>query len=153
LVEGPLARFGAAVHSARRPDRPGPRCRRRRSARRPSLVGRGRDKPADLGTGVVCASFGPDGSWLSVGGLHPRVGFVELNGLPPFDDTLRGDPLTRAYRRLTDPPTRGCGSSPSVRRLMSRCRPTVPTSSPGTDLVSKRTTPSPSPSPGWDLAC
>jgi uncharacterized protein len=63
------------------------------------------DKPPDLGTGVVCASFGPDGSWLSVGCVHPSVGFVELNGLPPFNDTLRGDPAaTRAYRRqLTDP--------------------------------------------------
>jgi hypothetical protein len=63
------------------------------------------DKPLDLGTGVICASFGHDGSWLSVGCLHPRLGFVELNGLPPFDETWRGDPVaTRRYRAsLSDP--------------------------------------------------
>jgi hypothetical protein len=62
-------------------------------------------KPADVGTGVVCASFADDGSWLSLGTLHPRWGFVELNGLPPFDESERGDPeATRRHRaRMTDP--------------------------------------------------
>ena len=64
-----------------------------------------RDKPPDLGTGVVAAAFGHDGSWLSIGCLHPRLGFVELNGVPPFDETGRGDAeATRRYRALmTDP--------------------------------------------------
>ena len=58
-------------------------------------------KPLDVGTGVVAASFGEDGSWLSIGRLHPRWGFVELNGLPPFSDVHRGDPAaTRRYRAL-----------------------------------------------------
>jgi hypothetical protein len=57
------------------------------------------DKPLDLGTGVVCASFGDSGSWLSVGTVHPIHGFVELNGLPPFDERGRGDPAaTRRHR-------------------------------------------------------
>jgi len=62
-------------------------------------------KPPDLGTGMVAASFGHDGSWLSIGCLHPRLGFVELNGLPPFDEARRGNPAaTRRYRALlTDP--------------------------------------------------
>ena len=60
------------------------------------------DKPIDVGTGVVCASFAADGSWLSIGRLHERWGFVELSGLPPFAETGRGDPdETRRYRRLT----------------------------------------------------
>lgn len=65
----------------------------------------GWDKPPDVGTGVVCATFGRDGSWLSVACLHPRWGVVELNGVPPFDERLRGDPAaTRRYRAsLTDP--------------------------------------------------
>lgn len=59
------------------------------------------DKPVDLGTGVVAASLTSDGSWLSVGCLHPRAGFVELNGLPPFAEAARGDPdATRRYRGL-----------------------------------------------------
>jgi len=62
-------------------------------------------KPADVGTGVVCASIADDGSWLSLGTLHPRWGFVELNGLPPFDESGRGDPdAARRHRaRMTDP--------------------------------------------------
>ena len=61
----------------------------------------GGHKPVDLGTGLLCASFGRDGSWLSVGAPHPRQGFVELSALPPFDEALRGDPTsTRAYRNL-----------------------------------------------------
>lgn len=63
------------------------------------------DKPLDVGTGTVCASFAADGSWLSVGRPHPRVGFVEINGMPPFDETRRGDPVaTRRYRAtMIDP--------------------------------------------------
>ncbi|MGH2456881.1 MAG: hypothetical protein ACRDHD_11575, partial [Candidatus Limnocylindria bacterium] len=56
-------------------------------------------KPLDLGTGVVCASFGPGGGWLSIGTTHPRHGFVELSGAPPFDEAGRGDPVaTRRHR-------------------------------------------------------
>jgi len=58
-------------------------------------------KPTDAGTGAVCASFAPDGSWLSIGCLHPRWGFVELNDLPPFNEAERGDAAaTRRYRTL-----------------------------------------------------
>ena len=32
----------------------------------------------------MCASFGTDGSWLSVGMAHPRAGLVELSGAPSF---------------------------------------------------------------------
>ena len=68
-------------------------------------MGPGFDKPLDVGTGEVCASFGADGSWLSIGRLHPAWGFVELNGLPPFAESDRGDPLaTRRYRELLGSP-------------------------------------------------
>lgn len=61
-------------------------------------------KPLDIGTGTVAASFGRDGSWLSVGRPHLRHGFVELSGLPPFDERWRGDPeAVRRYRgSMTD---------------------------------------------------
>ena len=59
----------------------------------------GGSKPLDVGNGAACASFGVDGSWLSIGGLHSAHGFVELNGLPVFDEAWRGDPVaTRRYR-------------------------------------------------------
>jgi len=58
-------------------------------------------KPRDLGNGRVCASFAPDGGWLSLGSAHPVHGFVELNGLPRFDPSWRGDPVAvRRYRAL-----------------------------------------------------
>ena len=58
-------------------------------------------KPIDLGNGRVCASFGADASWLSIGTPHPAHGFIELNALPPFDEAQRGDPdATRRYRAL-----------------------------------------------------
>lgn len=58
-------------------------------------------KPVDLGDGVACASFGHDGSWLSIGTAHFGHGFVELSALPPFDEAQRGDPVaTRRYRDL-----------------------------------------------------
>ncbi|MGH3383724.1 MAG: glycoside hydrolase family 125 protein [Nocardioidaceae bacterium] len=62
-------------------------------------------KPTDVGNGVVCASFGTDGSWLSVGAHHPRLGLVELTGAPPFPERLDGDgPAVREHRaRLVDP--------------------------------------------------
>jgi hypothetical protein len=42
-----------------------------------------------------------DGAWLSLGGYHPVHGFVELTGLPAFDERRRGDPdAVRAYRAL-----------------------------------------------------
>ena len=58
-------------------------------------------KPIDVGNGIICASFGSDGSWLSVGGPHPVHGFMELSALPPFDEAWRGDPAaTRAFRGM-----------------------------------------------------
>jgi hypothetical protein len=58
------------------------------------------DKPLDLGTGVVCASFGAGGAWLSVGTVHPVHGFVELSGMPAFDERRRGDPAATRRHRL-----------------------------------------------------
>ncbi len=56
-------------------------------------------KPKDVGNGLVCASFGADGEWLSLATVHPEAGFVELNGLPLFAPEWRGDPdATRRYR-------------------------------------------------------
>lgn len=58
-------------------------------------------KPLDLGNGLVCASFDEEGAWLSLGAVHSRHGFVELNALPRFDERRRGDPAAvRAYRAL-----------------------------------------------------
>lgn len=74
-------------------------------------------KPLDLGNGLVCASFGVDGSWLSVGSAHPELGLVELTGAPAFaaEDDGRVD-VVRAHRaRLADPSTamlRVVGSTP-----------------------------------------
>jgi hypothetical protein len=62
---------------------------------------RGGSKPTDVGTGVVCASFASGGAWLSLGTVDPRAGFVELTGMPPFDEGGRADPgAVRAYRDL-----------------------------------------------------
>ncbi len=59
------------------------------------------DKPIDVGTGRVCASYLPDGSWLSISAVHPTHGMVELSGMPPFDERTRGDPAAaRRYRAL-----------------------------------------------------
>ncbi|MGH3760622.1 glycoside hydrolase family 125 protein [Actinophytocola sp.] len=56
-------------------------------------------KPVDTGNGVLAASFGADGCWLSVGRAHDRHGFVELSGMPPFDERWRRDPdAVRRYR-------------------------------------------------------
>ena len=58
-------------------------------------------KPADVGTGAICASFdSSSAAWLSVGMAHLRHGFVELSALPPFDDSLRGDPVATRRHRL-----------------------------------------------------
>jgi hypothetical protein len=48
-------------------------------------------KPRDVGNGLVCASFGRAGEWLSLATLDPEVGLVELTGLPLFDPELRGN--------------------------------------------------------------
>ena len=58
-------------------------------------------KPLDVGSGVVAASFDADtASWLSIGAPHVGIGFVELSGMPPFDESRRGDSVaTRAWRR------------------------------------------------------
>ncbi|CAN5783756.1 hypothetical protein BH24ACT5_BH24ACT5_14740 [soil metagenome] len=60
--------------------------------------------PADIGNGIVCASFTADGSWLSVGAADQGIGFVELSGLAPFDEAERGHvAAVREYRnRMTD---------------------------------------------------
>jgi hypothetical protein len=58
-------------------------------------------KPIDVGTGRVCASVLPDGSWLSISTYHPDHGVVELSGMPAFHESRRGDPVaTRSYREL-----------------------------------------------------
>ncbi len=49
-----------------------------------------RHKPRDVGNGLVCASFGRGGEWLSLATVDPTAGFVELTGLPLFDPELRG---------------------------------------------------------------
>jgi hypothetical protein len=48
-------------------------------------------KPRDVGNGLVCASFGAAGEWLSLSTLDPTRGVVELTGLPVFDPELRGN--------------------------------------------------------------
>ncbi|MGD8487247.1 MAG: hypothetical protein PVH07_11475, partial [Chloroflexota bacterium] len=56
-------------------------------------------KPRDVGNGLVCASFGRDGEWLSLATVHPQAGFVELTGLPLFAPEWRADPVAvRRYR-------------------------------------------------------
>jgi uncharacterized protein len=56
-------------------------------------------KPLDVGNGRVCASFAVDGSWLSLGCVHPSHGFVEFTGAPAFDEAWRGRPdAVRRYR-------------------------------------------------------
>lgn len=56
-------------------------------------------KPSDVGNGLVCASFGAGGEWLSLATVHPQAGFVEITGLPLFAPEWRGDPVaTRRYR-------------------------------------------------------
>ncbi|MFI6494377.1 glycoside hydrolase family 125 protein [Streptomyces sp. NPDC050564] len=64
-----------------------------------ALTAGGLPKPLDLGNGLVAASFGADGSWLSIGAPHPLHGFVEMSGAPPFEESWRGDPAAvRRYR-------------------------------------------------------
>jgi uncharacterized protein len=58
-------------------------------------------KPLDVGSGAVAASFDAgSGAWLSIGAPHLGVGFVELSGMPDFDEGRRGDAdATRGWRR------------------------------------------------------
>jgi hypothetical protein len=49
-------------------------------------------KPRDIGNGLVCASFGSAGEWLSLATVDQDAGFAELTGLPLFDPQLRTDP-------------------------------------------------------------
>ena len=57
------------------------------------------EKPQDIGNGLACASFGSDGSWLSLATIAPSAGFVELTGMPPFEGEWRGDAdAVRRYR-------------------------------------------------------
>ncbi len=62
-------------------------------------------KPLDIGNGIVCASFGVDGSLLAVGASHPLAGFVELTAVPAFPAARDGDAdAVRQHRvRLLDP--------------------------------------------------
>ena len=62
-------------------------------------------KPYDVGNGTVCASFGVDGSLLSVAAAHPQAGLVELCAAPPFPVERDGDgDAVRGHRAaLTDP--------------------------------------------------
>jgi hypothetical protein len=62
-------------------------------------------KPLDIGNGIVCASFGLDGSLLSVGVSHPLAGFVELTAAPVFPAERDGDAdAVRQHRAgLLDP--------------------------------------------------
>ena len=61
-------------------------------------------KPIDVGNGRVTASFGMDGSWLSVSALHPDAGLVELVGAPAFTGADGDGDAVRAHRRrLADP--------------------------------------------------
>jgi hypothetical protein len=61
--------------------------------------------PADIGNGIVVASFGGDGSWLSIGTTDDELGFVELNGLPRFDESARSHIASvRRYRQLMADP-------------------------------------------------
>lgn len=86
-------------------------------------------KPYDLGNGLVCASFGVEGSWLSLGMAHPDVGLVELSGAPAFPVERDGQvDLVRAHRaHLTDPATAllrvaGARPEPEVRGAAWRLR-------------------------------
>ena len=57
------------------------------------------DQPLDVGNGLICASFALGGEWLSLATVDPDLGFVELTGMPPFDEAWRGDPdAVRRYR-------------------------------------------------------
>jgi uncharacterized protein len=59
----------------------------------------GEAKPRDVGNGLVCASFGAGGAWLSLATVDPVAGFVEVSGLPEFEPGWRGDPVAvRRYR-------------------------------------------------------
>jgi uncharacterized protein len=62
-------------------------------------------KPVDLGNGRIVASFGIDGSLLSVSAPHPDTGLVELVGGPAFPPERDGDvDAVRRHRAgLTDP--------------------------------------------------
>jgi hypothetical protein len=60
---------------------------------------RGGSKSHDVGNGILCASFGAGGAWLSLGTTHRQYGFVELSALPAFDEAWRRRPeLVRRYR-------------------------------------------------------
>ena len=59
-------------------------------------------KPLDVGSGRVCASFDlGSAAWLSVGAPHAIHGFIELNALPPFDESGRGDAAATRRHRLS----------------------------------------------------
>lgn len=65
------------------------------------LASGGHAKPVDFGNGRLCASFGPSGAWLSLGIVHPDGGFMEMTGLPRFDERWRGSSTAvRRYRHM-----------------------------------------------------
>lgn len=57
-------------------------------------------KPVDVGNGSVCASFGLDAGWLSVGAPHPALGMLEVVGGIPFEVGRDGDPVAVREHRL-----------------------------------------------------
>ena len=71
-------------------------------------------KPLDLGNGEVAASVAPDGRLLAVGGFHPRLGYLTLEGAAAFPAGRRGDQAAvRAYRgALAAPGAPGFGLLP-----------------------------------------
>lgn len=57
------------------------------------------EQARDVGNGLVCASFGAGGEWLSLATVDPVLGFIELTGMPAFDEAERGHPAAvRRYR-------------------------------------------------------
>ena len=71
-------------------------------------------KPVDLGCGRLSASVSTDGQILSLGGYHPRVGFVTLTPIAQFPANQFYHPsFVRQYRRrlidLAEQPQHGFG--------------------------------------------
>jgi hypothetical protein len=84
-------------------------------------------KPLDVGNGTVCATFGLDGSLLSVGASHPVVGFVELTAASVFPADRDGDAdAVRQHRVGLLDPSYGVVRITSTRAGLSRRCVTTP---------------------------